>query len=125
MATIVLNEPNLIAPLHGIISKVHDFISGRASWVLQGVMRKDINYLFPYLDNFTTLLKKAYQNSTVGPIAKICELLITAYYSKTLNKSQHYITKAHLERITATCFGWVIRDYNVAAKAYSMAALLL
>jgi hypothetical protein len=125
MAMVILNEPSLIAPLLAIVSKVHDPISYRASWILESVIRKDVSYLFPHLYNFTTVLEEVRHDSVVRPMAKICELLISSYYSKTLNKSQHYITKAHLERITAACFDWLIGDYKVAAEAYSMTALLL
>jgi hypothetical protein len=125
MAKVILNEPSLIAPLLCVISKVHNPISCRASWILEGVMRKDINYLFPHLDNFTALLKKVHLDSTVRPIAKICDLLITAYSYKIPNKSQKHITIKQLEKITAACFDWLIGDYKVAVKAYCMTTLLL
>ncbi len=66
MAMVILNEPSLIATLLAIVSKVHDPISYRASWILESVIRKDVSYLFPYLYNFTTFLE---QNHATGSAA--------------------------------------------------------
>ncbi len=125
MAAIILEDPSLITPLLLIISRVNDPISCRASWILESVLRKDISHLYPHLDGFTALLEKVRLDSTVRPMAKICELTIRVYYSKTPNESQQHVNKQHLERITTSCFDWLIGDYKVAAKAYSMPTLLL
>lgn len=125
MAAVILGEPNLVKPLLTIIAKVNDPVSCRASWIFESVVRKDIRYLLPYLEPFTCLLEKVHLDSVVRPMAKICELLTTAYYSKTKNKSQQHLTRLQLERITTACFDWLIGDHKVAAKAYSMTSLLL
>ncbi len=125
MADFILGEPSLIKTLLAIIGKIKDPISCRASWILESVIRKELSYLFPHLDSFTALLDRVHLDSAVRPMAKICELLIIAYYSKTPNKSQQHVTNSQLERIAAVCFDWLIGDHKVAAKAYSMTTLVL
>lgn len=125
MATVILDNPGLIPSLLSIISRVEDELSCRASWILESVVRKDSTLLYPHLDEFTLLLGKVELNSAIRPMAKICELLIVTYYSKTPNHSRKFINNQHLERITTTCFDWLIGNYKVAAKAYSMTTLQL
>ncbi|MFD0797743.1 adenylosuccinate lyase [Maribacter chungangensis] len=125
MATFILDNPSLILTLLSIILRVEDVISCRASWILECVVRKNKDLLYPYLDEFTLLLPKVQLDSSIRPIAKICELLIISYYAKTPNKSQQHLNKKHLERITTACFDWLIGDHKVAAQAYSMTTLQL
>lgn len=125
MARVVLEDPSLVVPLLSIISQVTDVISCRASWILESVVRKDKALLYPHLEKFTLLLEKVKLDSAVRPIAKVCELVITSYYSKTPNKTQQHLNNQHLERITSASFDWLIGDHKVAAKAYSMTTLLL
>lgn len=125
MTALVLENPSLIAPLLSIILRVDDNISCRASWILESVVRKDKGLLYPYLDQFTLLLGKVKLDSAVRPIAKVCELLLLGYYSKTPNHSRKFMNSQHLERITTACFDWLIGNHKVAAKAYAMTSLHL
>ena len=84
-----------------------------------------LDYIFPYLDFFTANLHKVHLESSVRPLAKICELLVISYYSKEANTTKEAITTKNLEQITEACFDWLIGDYKVAPKAYSMTSLLL
>jgi hypothetical protein len=125
MAAIIVQDPSLILHLVSIISRVNDEMSCRASWILESVVRKDKELLYPYLDKFMPLLATVKLDSAIRPLAKICELLIISFYSKIPNKSQQYLNKKHLEHITAVCFDWLIGNHKVAAKAYSMTTLYL
>jgi hypothetical protein len=125
MAAVIISEPDLITTLLQMISKVNDPISCKASWILERVIRKDIQYIYPHLDNFTTLLAKIKLDSAIRPMAKICEILIITHYSKTVNNSKDFVTNVHLERIASACFDWLIGSHKVAAKAYSMTSLFL
>jgi len=103
----------------------NDPISSKASWVLEFTARRKIDYLFSHLNEFTAKLDKVHLESSVRPFAKICELMITAYYSKKEHAIQKELTPLHLERIAAACFDWLIGDFKVAPKAYSMTSLFL
>jgi len=146
MSALMLEKPQLIKPLMDIAFTVDDPISNRACWILEFTAKENLSYLLPYLDEFTVNLKKVHFDSSVRPMAKICEYLIKAYFSKknnghhrtpnesrqplhetkkALTKTKKALTSTHLERITAACFDWLIGEHKVAAQAYSMTCLLL
>ncbi|WP_298503187.1 adenylosuccinate lyase [uncultured Maribacter sp.] len=125
MATLILTNPHLIPHLLSIALTIDNPISCRACWVLEFTAKKQLDYLFPYLDSFTASLHKVHFDSAVRPMAKICEYLITSYFSQKKTATKKHLTNEHLERITANCFDWLIGDHKVAAQAYSMTCLLL
>lgn len=104
---------------------VDDPISNRACWVIEFTAKENLAFLFPYLNYFTQNLNRVHLDSSVRPLAKICEFLIKAYFSKNDPEVRKVLTENYLERITTACFDWLIGDYKVAAKAYSMTSLLL
>lgn len=125
MAELILSNPTLMGPLVKIALTDDDPISSRACWVLEFTVKQNLSYIFNYLDEFTLGLGNVHLDSSVRPLAKICELLIKAYFSKKPNLSQTKLTDEHLERIATACFDWLIGNHKVAPKAYSMTSLLL
>ena len=125
MSQFVLNNKELGRPILDIGFEVDNPISSKACWILEFTAREKLDYIFPYLDFFTANLHKVHLESSVRPLAKICELLVISYYSKEANTTKEAITTKNLEQITEACFDWLIGDYKVAPKAYSMTSLLL
>lgn len=125
MASLILDNPDLIDPLLEIVFEEKDPISNRASWVLEYTLKKKLHYIYPHLDFLTSNMSDVRLDSSVRPLAKICEFLAKAYFSKTKNEAQKTLREKHLEDIATACFDWLIGDYKVAAKAYSMTSLLL
>jgi len=125
MASLIINNSSLIKPLLEIAFSVNDPISCKACWVLEFTAKEKLNYMFPHLDYITENASKLNSDSAIRPIAKIYEYLILSYFSRTLNITQGALNKKHLEHITTNCFDWLIGDYKVAAKAYSMTCLQL
>ena len=125
MASLISDNPDLIRPLLEIIFVEENPISSRAAWVLEFTLKKKLHYIYPHLDFFTSNMNNVRLDSSVRPLAKICEFLTKAYFSKTNNEALNVIQEKHLESITAACFDWLIGDHKVAAKAYSMTSLLL
>lgn len=125
MATLVSNTPKLILPLMHVAFDVDHPVSSKACWVLEFTAKKNLPSLFPYLDAFTKNLGTLHLDSSVRPMAKICEYLIKGYYHKTDPTVKEVLTHEHLEQIGTACFDWLIGDHKVAAKAYSMTCLLL
>ena len=125
MATLILNNPHLVKPLMEIAFDVTNPISSKACWVLEFTTKNNFSHILPHIDLFTHNLVAVQLDSAVRPIAKICELLIIAYFSKTKNSVQETLTEQHLEVMATACFDWLIGEHKVAAKAYSMTALLL
>lgn len=124
-ANLVIENPELIPKLLDILFMVDDKISCRAAWVLEFMCGENLDYLIPHLDIFTEKMHTIHLDSAVRPIAKICEYLAKAYYSKSRNTIQLNLNNLHQERIIEVCFDYMIRDEKIAPKAYSMNTLYL
>ncbi len=124
-ANLVINNPDLVAKLLEILFKVDDKISPRAAWVFEFICSKNIESVIPHLDYFTEHIHKVHLDSSVRPVAKVCELIAKAYNDKNNTKIKTALTEAHKERIIETCFDYMIKDEKVAPKAYSMSTLFI
>ena len=121
----VIDNPELIQPLLNILFEVDDKISCRAAWVFEFMCSKNLEAIIPYLDVFTKNVSSVYLDSAMRPVAKISELLTTAYYGKNDSAIKDVLNPIHKERIIEACFDWMINDIKVAPKAYAMNALFL
>ena len=124
-ADLVLKDPHLIPKLIEIVFMVDDKISCKAAWVLEFVCNENLKALLPYLDTFTENLSKVYFDSAVRPVAKICEMLAKAFYSKENNSVKSILQFQHKEKIIEYCFDIMINDEKIAPKAYAMQTLFL
>ncbi|WP_299127018.1 adenylosuccinate lyase [uncultured Winogradskyella sp.] len=124
-ANLVIDNPKLVKPLLEILFEVNDKISCRAAWVFEFMCGEKLEAIIPYLDTFTQELSRVHLDSAVRPMAKICEHLIKAYYSKTSNLIKSHLSETHKEKIIEACFDWMINDEKIAPKAYSMTSLYL
>ena len=122
---IFLDNPHLIPPLMAIAFEGKGKFSSKACWILEFVAKKDMGLILENIDDFVFGMSKVQLDSSVRPIAKICEILMKAYFSKSVNEVQNSIKENHLEKITTSCFDWLIGEHKVAAKAYSMTCLYL
>ncbi|TNJ43451.1 adenylosuccinate lyase [Tamlana fucoidanivorans] len=122
-ANLLLNRSDLIPTLLDILFSINDKTSTKAAWVFEFMCSLDIHCIMPYLDRFTANIKHVHFDSSVRPLAKICETLIEAYYNKKDPKIKQHLTETHKKRITAICFDFMINDEKVAVKAYSMTTL--
>ena len=125
MASVILEAPDLLPPLFKIAFKGQDPIANKACWILEYVAQQNLDLILPHIDHFTQNIKTLKLDSSVRPMAKICEFLAKAYFSKKKNKTQTALTQGHLELMAIACFDWLIGEHKVAAKAYSMTTLLL
>ncbi len=125
MATTVLSNTDLLEPLLEIAFDVDNPISSKACWILEYVAKENLDYILPFIDVLTHKVGSLKLGSSVRPMAKICEFLTKAYFSKTKNKTKETLMPNHLELMAAACFDWLIGEQKVAAKAYSMTTLLL
>ncbi len=125
LTTLVIKNPHLIVRLFTKAFEVNDPMSSRACWVLEFMAKERLEYLLPYLDDFIPKLAQFHLDSSVRPIAKICEYLTKSYFSKTENETQKVLKSRHLGAIATVCFDWLITPQKVAAKAYSMTCLYL
>ncbi|WP_149303366.1 adenylosuccinate lyase [Pareuzebyella sediminis] len=125
MAAVVINHPESIGPLLKIGLDSDDPLSSRACWVLEFAVKKRLAYILPYIDRFTSSIHNLHLESSIRPMAKICELLMQSFFSGSDHEVHEKIADQHLERIAAACFDWLIGTHKVATKAYSMTCLFL
>lgn len=125
MSQMVLDKPELLPLLLEIAFEGHDPIANKACWILEYVSKQHLNAILPHIDVFSKNLHTLTLDASVRPMAKTCELLITAYYSKKQHEAKAVLTIKHLELIAITCFDWLIGEHKVATKAYSMTSLWL
>lgn len=124
-AHLVLKEPDLIPKLIEILFMVDDKISCKAAWVLEYMCNENLESIIPNLDKFTENIHKVHLDSAVRPVAKICELLVKAFYSKENNSVKSALKFNHQEKIIETCFDYMINDEKIAPKAFAMHTLYL
>lgn len=124
-AHLMLSNPDLIPKLLDIMLMVDDKISCRAAWVLEFMCGEELEKIIPHLDIFSANLHKVYLDPAVRPVAKICEYLVKAYYSKNPHPIKEALKTYHQEKIVAACFDWMINDEKIAPKAYAMNTLYL
>ena len=124
-ALIVINNPELLPQVIDILFDVDNKISCRAGYLLEFVARENLDTILPYLDRITEDMPKVHFDSAVRPIAKICEYLVEAFYSKAENRTKKKLLPIHLERIIEISFDYLITDQKIAPKAYSMNTLYL
>ncbi len=124
-ANLVIDNPDLIPKLLDILFMVDDKISCRAAWVFEFMCGENLEACIPYLDLFTAHMHRVHLDSAVRPVAKVCEYLIKAYYSKHENKIKSALLPSHKESIVEACFDWMINDEKIAPKAYAMNTLYL
>ncbi len=125
MSNLISRNTNLINPLLKIAFKVDDPISSKACWVQEFTAKQNLAFIFPFLDEFTSKINTVCLDSSVRPLAKICEYLTISYFQSKNDETINNLTDVHLEKITAASFDWLIGNHKVAAQAYAMTSLLL
>lgn len=125
MAVLVSKNPHLVAPLLKIAFDNVNPISSKACWVLEFTAKENLPFLFQYLDRFTENIASLKLDSSVRPMAKICDYLITGYFQQKDSQVKLVLKEKHLEAIASACFDWLIGNHKVAAQAYSMNCLSL
>jgi hypothetical protein len=121
MANEILSSPNLLPELIQICFQITDKASPKACWILEFVSYERLEWLQPHLDFFCSNIEKLKDESAIRPMAKVCQLLVTSHLKKTGIQLNDF----HIQKITETCFDWLITDTKVASKCYSIRTLYL
>lgn len=119
----VLASPELVGPLFkevGIHDKEDNFA---ASWIFDHVMRKKLELIIPLLNDFIEGLNQMQSESSIRPMAHICQLLTQAYYKAKHPLFIDALSLAHLEKMATVCFDWLIEEHKVATKVFAMTSL--
>ena len=123
MARLIQDTPDLVNPIIDIAYQYKDPISSKACWAIEFAARQDLRFIDNHLDKFLDGMTGVQFDSSVRPMAKICELLILEYYRPNNDVNPSKLSKLHLEQIATACFDWLIGDHKVAPKAYSITCL--
>ncbi|TDE51384.1 hypothetical protein [Flavobacterium sp. GT3P67] len=115
----ILDNPNFLDELITICFTVSDKNSHKACWILEFVSYEKLKWLQPYMDFYCENIGKLKDESAIRPMAKVCQLLVTSHFK---NK-EIQLSENHLQKITETCFDWLINDTKVASKCYSIRTL--
>lgn len=124
-ADMILKNRELFLPLLEITFDETDEAQVKVSWVLDFVLQKKLEWIYPHLDYFTEHLGLVSKDSALRPVAKICEMLAKKYTSKSNAELKKHLNPLHIERIIETGFDWLISQHKVAVKAYTMETLFL
>ncbi|MBC2839466.1 adenylosuccinate lyase [Robiginitalea sp. SC105] len=122
MARYIRERPGLFGDLLRIALQCREAEGPRACWVVEFVFKQEPGMLYPLLGSFSEELSGLRDESSIRPMAKICEMLATAYYRPGHGQVPPLETP-HKQCLVETCFDWLIGPHKVATKAYSMAAL--
>lgn len=123
MAASIADAPDTIPSLIGIAYLDEDPISCKACWVLEVLAREHLHLLLPHLNQLTPNLGMITLDSSVRPLAKICESLVLGYFKEKDTHIVNGISDTHLEQMTTACFDWLIGEQKVAVKACAMTSL--
>ncbi|WP_136465504.1 adenylosuccinate lyase [Flagellimonas onchidii] len=119
----LVNYPELIENLLQEVFDEDKKDSFNASWTFDHLMRKKLVYLLPHFESFTRGLAGLTSESTIRPMAHVCEMSMEAYFKTKDPVFVQNITPEQLERILTICFDWFIGEHKVAPKVFSMSSL--
>lgn len=119
----VLKHPETFEELLQFAFKNDPEISHKANWVLEFVCLEKLELLFPHLDYFFEKLPSVKEDSSVRPLAHICELLCIQYYKEKESAFQKYFSEKHKETLIEVCFDWLITQQKVACEVRAMTCL--
>ncbi len=120
----IMEDPSQFPSLLEIALNRNDELGSRACWIVEFVCKKDLAILTPHLERFLEGLPGLDQESSIRPMAKICELISESSAGNELS-TPTALDPTHRERLIEICFDWLISDHKVATKAYSMRCLYL
>ena len=123
LTDVVLDKPDILGQLFEIAASGDKQTVSKACWVIEYTIRQDIDMIFDQIDKFIDILPKLHEESSIRPMAKICEMLILRHYSRSALEHKFRLGKDQLERMSTICFDWLIGDHKVATKAFSMTCL--
>lgn len=125
LANMVLENPHLFYDLLVLAFDTENKLSIKAAWILELVCEKEINWIIPHLDYFTSNIKHVKFDSAVRPISKITKFIAEAYSFKSNIKLKNSLSKQQIDLLVETGFDWMITNQKVAVKAYTMESLFL
>jgi hypothetical protein len=125
IANFLLDHPEHLRSFLEVCFKSDDPLSQKACWAVEYAAKQDLNTILPHVDYLCAHLHVLKMESCLRPMAKMCELLMLAYFKEKNAKVIKAFDSRQLDQIAEVCFDWLIGDHKVATRAHSMTCLLL
>ena len=122
-ANMVMENPEIVEYFLEIAASGSNRLASKACWVIEFTARQDLRFVYEHIERFLEIIPNLREESSIRPMAKICELLVLEHYSGNALSSAHRLSNNHLELMATICFDWLIGPHKVAAKAFSMTCL--
>lgn len=119
----VLEHPESFPKLLEIGFSQYPEKAHKALWAFEFVCLERPEILYPHFDIFFSRLGHVTGDSSVRPLAHICEKIVIDYYKKKNSDVKKNFLKPHKEQLTEVCFDWLITDQKVACQARAMVCL--
>ncbi|WP_036385510.1 hypothetical protein [Muricauda sp. MAR_2010_75] len=116
-------QPDLVGPLLKEILIEEKEGTYNASWTFRHLMQTKLDYLLPFLNEFTEMLGNLTSEATIRAMACVCEMVCVAYFKKKDLTFLKNCSDEQLDKIMTACFDWLISDMNMAPKVFSMTSL--
>ena len=124
LVTVITANPILVKTLLEEIfladAKGNNF---NASWVLDHVLRKELQLIYPYVKLFCKSIPSLKNESNLRPVAHIIEMLVLQYYIKKDQNLIAVLKKVQLEQLTTVCFDWLIGNHKIATQVFCTTSL--
>jgi len=118
-----IENPEKINELIKLVFETSYKFHHKAAWVLEFVLKNHIDWLVPHIYLFSNSLLSLRIDSAIRPTAKICQWIAYEYVQKKNMLFIKNLNKNHINNIVEASFDWLIGDYKVASKVYSMDTL--
>lgn len=120
-ARYVIQHPESFPYLVELVFENSGRTSVKAAWVLELVCEQQIFLMQNSIVFFTQNLNRITDESTLRPLAKVCNYLTLAAYKDAPVVLLSFDEK---EQITSFCFDLLINDHKIASQVFAMDSLL-
>lgn len=98
-------------------------VSHQACWCLEQSVLKDLDCIYPHLNELSKLYTMPINHSGMRSLCKIATILCKHYYSKPQHPIKKLLSTTYKERIIDGCFNQLISSKKAANLAFSTIAL--
>jgi len=117
----IFSNPSYLKDLTQIAFNTKDKFHHKACWILELVCEGKTELFLPFIEDFCTVLPNLKKDAAIRPASKICLFIITSHF----RKNHIQLSEIQLQKITESCFDWLINETKVASKCYSIRTLFL
>lgn len=122
-ARFILNQPVYFEDLLTLALQNSYTFHFKAAWVLELVLEKNLQYLYPYLDFFCEHLTDIQVDSAARPLSKISAWFIEKWVKNIDPILSEYCKEKQIQELVQANFDWLIGDFKTATKVFAIDSL--